>query len=270
VAADGSVYVADANNHRIQHFSAQGEFLDEWGSFADASLGEAPGGTFFEPWSVAVSPDGRFVYVADTWNHRIQKFTANGQFVEMWGVFGQDTGDFSMWGPRDLVVDEAGNILVVDTGNKRIKVFDANGNFVSQFGEFGLGDGQFDEPVGIGYDPATDRVFVADTWNQRVQVLSYVDGVFQFQESWEISGWIGQSLTNKPYLTVGSDGRVYITDPEAGRVLVYNQDGTVAYFFGGYDQAAVEITIAQGIGAGQGVVWVTDSQNSRLLRFLTP
>lgn len=270
MAPDGSLYVADSNNHRIQHFSAEGEFLDEWGSFADLNLGNAPGGTFFEPWSVAVSPDGRFVYVADTWNHRIQKFTANGQFIEMWGAFGQDQGEFSMWGPRDLLVDEDGNVLVVDTGNKRIKVYDANGNFISQYGEFGLGDGQFDEPVGIALDELTDRLYLADTWNQRVQVFSYLDGVFQFLESWEIAGWYGQSLINKPYLAVGSDSRVYITDPEASRVLVYNPDGILAFFFGGFDQSAVDIAIAQGIAAGDGVVWVSDSQNNRLLKFLTP
>lgn len=269
IAPDGTVFVADSNNHRIQHFADDGTFLDEWGTFADLSQGEAPGGTFFEPWGVGVSPDGRFVYVTDTWNHRIQKFTATGVFVTMWGTFGQDTGDFAMWGPRDILVDANGNVLVMDTGNKRIKVYDANGAFISQYGEFGLGVGQFDEPVGLALDPELGQLYVADTWNQRVQVFNYADGVFEPAQEWQIAGWYGQSLVNKPYLSVGAGGRVYISDPEAGRVLVYESDGTFVHFFGGFDQTAVFIGVAQGIEASEaGVVWLTDSQNNRLLRFV--
>ena len=269
VAPDGSLYVADANNHRIQHLAADGTFIAAWGQFADQNSGDAPGGSFNEPWGVAVSPDGRFVYVADTWNHRIQKFSADGRFLDMWGVFGQDAGEFSMWGPRDLVVDNNGNLLVMDTGNKRIKVFDANGNFISQYGEFGFEPGQFDEPVGIAFDRNSNRIYVADTWNQRVQVFSYLNGNFEPIQSWDIAGWFGQSLVNKPYLTVGSDGRVYISDPEGGRVLVYAPDGTFVHFFGGYDQTVVEIGVAQGVAAdAAGGLWLSDSQNNRLLHFI--
>ena len=88
VAADGSLYVADSRNHRIQHFSTDGALINTWGSFADIAAGQAPGGTFNEPWDVAVGKDGS-VYVTDTWNHRIQVFTPDGKFIRMWGYFGQ-------------------------------------------------------------------------------------------------------------------------------------------------------------------------------------
>lgn len=266
-APDGSVYIADANNHRIQHLAADGTVLQTWGSFDEGSSGTAANGAFNEPWSVAVSPDGQFVYVADTWNHRIQKFTADGQFLTAWGTFGQDENPDSMWGPRDVLVDNEGNVLVTDTGNKRIKVFDANGNFISQYGEFGFEPGQFDEPVGVALDHTLGRLYVADTWNQRVQVFDYSAGIITPITTWEISGWYGQSLTNKPYISVGADSRVYISDPEAGRVLVYNPDGTFVHFFGGYDQSAVSIGIAQGVSADATGVWVTDSQNGTIFHF---
>ncbi|RPI25051.1 MAG: TIGR03663 family protein, partial [Chloroflexota bacterium] len=85
VAPDGSLYVADSGNHRIQHLAADGSVLQVWGTYGvtDAN-GTAPAGTFWEPWGVAVGPDGS-VYVSDTWNNRIQKFTADGQFVQTWG-----------------------------------------------------------------------------------------------------------------------------------------------------------------------------------------
>jgi DNA-binding beta-propeller fold protein YncE len=169
VAPDGSLYIADTDNHRIQHLDANGTVLQTWGSFADLSKGPAPGGTFFEPWGIALGTDGS-VYVADTWNHRIQKFTADGQFITMWGYFGQAEAPEALWGPRDVAVDSQGRVYVTDTGNKRIVVFDADGKPVTQFGSTGLEPGQFDEPVGLSIGPE-DQVYVADTWNQRVQVF---------------------------------------------------------------------------------------------------
>ena len=88
IAPDGSLYIADTGNHRIQHLAPDGTVLHVWGRFANLTAGEAPGGTFNEPWGIAVSPDGT-VYVADTWNHRIQRFTPEGEFLNMWGFFGQ-------------------------------------------------------------------------------------------------------------------------------------------------------------------------------------
>src|SRR4030042_3121234 len=126
---DGSVYVSDTFNNRIQHLADDGTILQVWGTFADISKGEAPGGTFYEPWGIAVGADGS-VYVADTWNHRIQKFTADGQFVNMWGYFGQADTPFAIWGPRDIAIDSNGHLFITDTGNKRVVIYDSDGNFV--------------------------------------------------------------------------------------------------------------------------------------------
>ncbi len=270
-APDGSFYVADSNNHRIVHYGADGNPTNAWGSFGDAATNAGVGGTFLEPWGVAVSPDGEYVYVADTWNHRIQKFDADGNFITMWGSFGQGADGAFLWGPRDVVVTNEGHVLVTDTGNKLIKVYDEDGNFITQTGGFGLELGYFDEPVGLAYDGELNRVYVADTWNQRVQVLSYENGIFETLDEWTIAGWYGQSLDNKPYLAVGADNQVFIADPERGRVLVYNADGEFQYFWGGPDQSAVQIGIALGIAAHpDGGVWVSDSVNNRLLYFEPP
>ncbi len=270
LAPDGSLYVADTFNNRIQHFAADGKFLSEWGSFADISKGQAPGGTFYEPWGIAVGADGS-VYVADTWNHRIQKFTADGKFVNMWGFFGQAETPFALWGPRDIAIDSKGDLFITDTGNKRVVVYDPDGNAITQFGTVGLEPGQFDEPVGIAIDQ-NGAVYIADTWNQRIQVMvPDPSGTYMPLNNWEVYGWYGQSLDNKPFLAVDSSGNIYTTDPEGSRVLHFSTTGTFINYFGDYGSGTNGFNLPTGIITdGKGGVWVADAGNNRILHFTLP
>ncbi|MCX5836856.1 MAG: 6-bladed beta-propeller, partial [Deltaproteobacteria bacterium] len=65
----------------IQKFNVNGQFVDLWAS----------GGVY--PYGIAIDGSG-YVYVADTYNHRIQVFNANGQFVAQWGSWGSGAGQF--------------------------------------------------------------------------------------------------------------------------------------------------------------------------------
>ncbi len=271
-APDGSFYVGDTGSHEILHFAADGAFINRWGSFANLADGNAPGGTFYEPWGIAVAPDGS-VFVADTWNHRIQKFTADGQFVKMWGFFGQDVSPEAFWGPRDLAFDSRGQLYITDTGNKRIAIFDQDGNFISQFGSPGIDPGQFDEQVGIAID-TQDRLYITDTWNQRVQVFQIepTTATPSFVRSWDIYGWFGQSLDNKPYIAVDSRGSVFVNDPEGYRILQFNEDGQFIRTWGDVgSNPEGGFGLPTGIGVdSDGRVWVVDGVNKTLLRFTLP
>jgi DNA-binding beta-propeller fold protein YncE len=270
LAPDGSLYIADTFNNRIQHLAADGSVMQVWGSFADITKGEAPGSTFFQPWGVAVGVDGS-VFVTDTWNHRIQKFTADGKFVNMWGYFGQADTPFAIWGPRDIAIDSKGNVFITDTGNKRIVVYDENGNYVSQFGSVGLEPGQFDEPVGVAVDK-NGLVYIADTWNQRIQVMSPdSNGTYTPLNNWEIVAWYGQSLDNKPYLAVDNNGNLYTTDPEGYRVLHFTTTGTFHNYFGDYGTGNDGFNLPTGIITdGKGGIWIADAGNNRIMHFSLP
>jgi len=271
IAGDGSFYISDTGNHRIQHLSPDGEVLHSWGSFADSSVGAAPPGTFYEPWGIATGPDGS-VYVADTWNHRIQKFTHEGKFITQWGYFGQGESGDAFWGPRDIVIDSNGYVLITDTGNKRVAIFDQDGNYVSEFGSAGLLEGQFDEPVGLTIDP-DGRIFVADTWNQRIQMFipDYNTMTFTPMLEWDIVGWYGQSLDNKPYLAADGQGNIYICDPEGYRILQFNTDGKFIRYWGDYGTDLEGLNLPTGITIDDdGTIWVVDSGNHRILHFSPP
>ncbi|HSG44722.1 MAG TPA: flippase activity-associated protein Agl23 [Anaerolineales bacterium] len=270
-------YIADSRNHRILHIASDGSLLHEWGTFADAFNGDAPIGTLNEPWGVAVGPDGS-VYVTDTWNHRVQKFTEDGNPIIMWGQFGQPLpGDTlsasSFWGPRGIAVDDNGRVLVTDTGNKRIVVFDADGNYITDFGTAGFDPGQFDEPVGLAIAPNSGTVYVVDTWNQRIQGFTPSEnGVFYNPSiQWDVNGWFGQSLDNKPFIAVGPDEHVFVTDPEGYRVIEFTADGQFVRTWGDFGDGLDEIGLAAGITVDQlGFVWVTDAGNNRILRYRLP
>ncbi|HCK67317.1 MAG TPA: hypothetical protein DHW49_13740 [Anaerolineae bacterium] len=272
-ANNGTMYVADSRNHRVLHLDANGNVLNEWGTYADGVSVPIGDGTFNEPWGIAVGPDGS-VYVTDTWNHRVQKFTRDGRFVKAWGVFGQGETPESFYGPRGLAVDAEGRVYVTDTGNKRIVVFDANGNFITQFGGAGFDPGLFDEPVGIAIDK-NGTVYVNDTWNQRIQTFVPVENenalVFLPEKQWDVFGWFGQSLDNKPFIAVNDDLHVFVTDPEGYRVMEFDQNGEVVRVWGDFGDSYASFGLASGIAVdNQGHVWVTDGSFNRIMRFTLP
>ena len=262
LAPDRSIYVADTGNSRIVRFDANGKFLATWGS--RTSEGEQPpaAGTFFEPWGIALDAQGN-VYVADTWNHRIQKFDANGNFKTQWGSFGQlsDAPDY-LWGPRGIAIGLDGRVYVTDTGNKRVVVFDTNGKFLQAFGT-GVDD-QLDEPVGIAIGD-NGLVYVADTWNMQVVVFSTEGNLIT---KWPVQGWAGDSLDNKPFIAADAQDRVYITDPERYRVIVFSSSGTPLASFGRYGPEEDAFGLPNGIvSEAGGTIWVADAGNNRLAKF---
>ena len=273
LAPDGTIYVADSKDNQIKQFTTGGTLLNSWGSFGsitdtDAS---AAGGTFYEPWDVAVAPDGS-VYVADTWNHRIQKFTSDGTFITMWGYFAQGDSPEGYWGPRSLTTDADGNVYFSDTGNKRMVVFDKDGNFMAQFGSSGTSYGQFNEPVGIALDE-NNALYIADTWNRRVQVLvpNLELNTSTTLLSWEVDGWYGESTDNKPYIAINAQGHVFVTDPEGSLILEYSSEGELLHVWDLRGVVDEEIVMPVDIEFGaDGTMWVSDAANNMIYGYALP
>jgi uncharacterized protein (TIGR03663 family) len=271
IAADGSLYVVDAGNGRIQHLSPQGEVLQVWGTSYEGE-GTAPSGQFKDPWDIAVGPDGS-VYVADTWNHRVQKFTSDGKLITTWGsgILNDPQNLLGFYGPRGITTDSQGNVFITDTGNKRVIYFDTDGKPLGQFGTGGSNPGQFEEPVGLVFDPS-GNLYVADTWNQRVQVFSRdLSGAYLFASEWTVNGWEGVTPTNYPYLSADSTGHIFVTDPDNARVIEYTTKGEVVRYWedGGPNAGAFNLPIGIAVDP-QGGVWLVDSGNGRLLHFTLP
>ncbi len=168
-------------------------------------------------------------------------------------------------------MDSAGRVFITDTGNKRVVVFTADGEYVTQFGSAGMGPGQFDEPVGLAVDLA-GLVYVADTWNQRIQVFQADDqGQYTPLRSWDMQAWYGQSLENKPYMTVDEQGNLFISDPEGYRILQFTLLGEPLLYWGDFGSESNHFALPVGVTIDpQGDVWVVDTGNSRIMKFILP
>src|SRR5205814_1918932 len=151
VDASGNVFVADGgDNERIQKFTNTGTFLLTFGwgvadgmaafetctCICQAGITGSGDGQFNGPVNIAVDSSGN-VYVADTLNHRIQKFTSAGNFLTAWGSHGSTNGQFGY--PEGVATDGSGNVYVADTQNYRIQKFTSTGTFLTKWGGSGSG-----------------------------------------------------------------------------------------------------------------------------------
>ncbi len=156
VLGQGRVYVLNvATGDEIRWFGSFGSFSGE----IDAYQG------------IAVK-DG-IVYIADAFNKRIEAFTSEGDLLwENDGVTGTD--DAGVWQlPQDLTIDAAGRLVVVDALNFELVAARADsGEVLDEWGDFGSRDGTFSYPSSIAYDALRDRFVVADTKNNRVQIVT--------------------------------------------------------------------------------------------------
>ena len=130
VDSQGNVYVIDGDNHRVQKFDKDGNFVLSWGG-----LGAMDGKFLFH-----TNPDGFYgaitvdenddVYVGDHHN-RIQKFDSNGTFLMKFGGTGYDDGEFAVLGW--IAVESQGNIFTTDWSQNNVQKFDSKGTFLQQW-----------------------------------------------------------------------------------------------------------------------------------------
>ena len=150
-------------------------------------------------------------------------------------------------------------------------VFSAEGQPITQFGSTGVAAGQFAEPVGLAVD-ASGRLYVADTWNQRIQVFTpNGSGGYTPATSYDVAGWLTTSVNNKPYIALDPEGNIFITDPDGYRVIELSSTGSIVRYWGTLGSDDASFNIPTGIIADtHGGVWVVDSSNNRLMYFTLP
>jgi sugar lactone lactonase YvrE len=173
--------VAVAASNGIGLFDTQGKLVAKWGSRgAKADQVDLPHG-------IVIGADGT-IYVSDTHNGRVKAYTQGGRLLWMIADPSHTGSNLvstqtsvsvvngvsqNMQLPAGLTQDASGRLLMVDPFTFQILVLDPahKGRIVARYGAEGQQDGQFTYPTGISYDAARDLIAVADTTNNRMQLI---------------------------------------------------------------------------------------------------
>lgn len=203
-SSTGEIYVADNTAKRVVVFDKGGKFLR---AFGNRSILKRPSG-------IAVSPDGRRVYVIDTGGidtqeHHLFIFNAQtGELERTVGTRGKEEGEFNL--ALQVTAAKDGTVYVTDSGNFRVQAFTADGNFKLAFGQVGRKTGNFARPKGIATDPE-GNIYVVDSAFGNFQIFNSDAQLLMF------IGERGQRDMPGRYMLpagidVDEDGRVYVID----------------------------------------------------------
>jgi DNA-binding beta-propeller fold protein YncE len=213
-APSGELVVADLNNSRVVKFAADGHFLLSFGK-PSSEQGKGKPGEFTEPSGIACDKDGN-IYVADSWNGRIQKFDPKGHYLSEYGG-----AKYTFYSPRNVAVDRAGVIYVADTGNSAIKAIAPDGKLLKSIGGRGDGNGLFGEVFGVAVN-SKGEIFAADPGNRRVHKFAPLPGAAFLKEK-KVAGW-QSAHPFWPHLAIDQQDNVYVVDGGNRKVWVYDSE----------------------------------------------
>jgi DNA-binding beta-propeller fold protein YncE len=262
-----------------------------WGGQGDG------GGLFNYPTGIAVDEDG-YVYVTDTLNHRVQKFTSEGEYVTMWGEEGHGAGQFSAcldidvdsdgyvyvaggnsiyaqkftsegsfvtrWnaqGGRGIAVGDNGLLYI--TAENSVRVFNSDGEFIEKWGSEGGGDGEFTKASGIDIDEK--YVYVAELdreGNHRVQKFTLRG---DFVSKWNLPEPCCSWWPLVVGISVDGIGNVYVSNPYESSITKFDPDGNVVEMINDAGDGFNEISQPQGICHNkEGDIYLSDRGNYRV------
>jgi len=165
LATDGrELYVADSGAGRVVVLAPDG---GEVGSFA---VGDVRGDALpARPIGIAVATNGDVV-VSDAANHRVLRYSADGQLLWSAGNGHRAAGDVGFNTPAGLALDAAGNVYAVDILNGRVVKLAPDGTYISQYGHLGETAGALARPKDVAVD-AAGNVYVSDALLDAIQVF---------------------------------------------------------------------------------------------------
>lgn len=142
--AGDRLYVTDIEHHQIHVLDKRtGKTLFKFGKAGSAE------GELFHPTSIALAPDGD-IYVVETSNYRVQRFTQEGKPVRVYGEVGTAPGSFAR--PKGIAFDRSGRMLVGDAAFQNVQMFDPSGRLLMFFGEAEDGTEGINLPAGVSVD----------------------------------------------------------------------------------------------------------------------
>ncbi len=150
-APDGSFYVLDVGNYRVQRFAADRSFVREWGGF-----GTGPG-MFADPLSIAVSPDG-LVHVLDHERAVVESYDAGGTVVRTIDAYPDEVGPTA--GANQVTVGPNGHFYLGLWDPAQVIELGADGKVIATYGGPDSGSSPFHEQPNVMAFDGQGRLYV--------------------------------------------------------------------------------------------------------------
>ena len=259
--SEGSIFVVDAGNSRIQRFSLSSGVYE--GQFASKGTGA---GQLESPSAIAANPTTGNLYVTDTYNYRVQEFSPAGRFLTSWGTWGPT---HALSYPTGVAIASNGTLYLSDQSANKVSSWTppeagaAHLSYGSQFGSSGSGSGQFSTPIASAID-GQGYIWVSDYGNNRIEKFSPKGS---FIASYGSAGSGNGQFSGPGGIDINqSTGDVYISDAGNHRIEQLSSTGTFIRTFG--TSGAGELTRPGGLKIDSaGNVWVPDMSANKIVKF---
>ncbi len=266
VADNGNIYLVESDGTRLIKLNAGGE--PQW-TIGEPGIPGDDNAHFSDPKDVDIDSSER-VYVADTWNHRVQVFDSTGVYQTTLGT-GYGVGEYQFDGAHGVAVGPGDMVYVADIYNHRIQIYDNSLTYQATLGETGVtgsDNAHFNAPVDVHVD-STGNIYVADQDNHRVQVFNSDRNYLMTIGEAGVSGNDYGHLDSPQAVTVDNSGHVFVADQWGSRVQVFDSNGAYLTTIGvswGSKPGEIRHTEGLAVDAG-GDLYTADWANHNLKRF---
>jgi len=194
VSPEGSIYIADTGNQRIQKLNFYGEFIREVGGFG-WGIEE-----FDKPISLCAK-NGLDVYIADYNNHRIERYDKDLNYLASFVTSEDESEELQLGYPLDVNISDQGELFCLDGDNVRILKLNLNNESQLSFGDYDAGRGRLYKPVKISI-LGSNSIYVSDLEKQAIIVFDIYGNYIFTIGSGKLEEPYGVSLIGSQYLLI--------------------------------------------------------------------